>query len=42
MLDNFPISLVLAFHKNIKESKGTKNLIKQAKEKNIKTILVDY
>ena len=33
--------LVVAFHKNIKESKGTKNMIKQAEKAGIETILVD-
>ena len=34
-------SLVVAFHSNIAKSKGTKNMIKQAKDAGIETILVE-
>ena len=41
MLDEGRPDLVIAFHTNIEKSKGTKNMIKQAKARNIKVILVD-
>jgi hypothetical protein len=34
--------LVLAFHNDIKNSKGTKNMIDQAIKSKIKVILIDY
>jgi hypothetical protein len=33
-------TLVIAFHKNIEESKGTKNMLKIAKEAGVDTILI--
>lgn len=41
MLDEGKPNLVLAFHGNIKESKGTKNMLIQAESQGIQTILVD-
>jgi hypothetical protein len=32
LVDNPDISLVLAFHKNIEKSKGTKDMIKRARK----------
>ncbi len=40
MIDENP-SLVLAFHSNLKSSKGTKNTIKMAKEKGIKVEIIE-
>jgi len=40
MLDDNPeIELVIAFHNNIEESKGTKNMVEQAKERGINVII---
>ena len=39
MLDKGRPDLVLAFHSDIEHSKGTKNMISQAKERNIQVIL---
>lgn len=42
MLDENPtIQLVLAFHTNIFQSKGTKNMISQARKKDITVVLYD-
>jgi len=41
MLEEGKPDLVLAFHTNIAESKGTKNMIKIAKEAGIKVILIE-
>jgi len=41
MLDEGKPDLVVAFHNDIKNSKGTKNMIKQAKKAGIKVILVE-
>lgn len=41
MLEENNIDLVLAFHDNIKESKGTKNMITQSRKKNIITFLIN-
>ena len=40
MLDEEHPDLVLAFHSNFDESKGTKNMLKQAKERGIVTELI--
>jgi len=40
MLDEGKPDLVLAFHTNIKNSKGTKNMINQAKKRGIVIILI--
>lgn len=40
MLDEGKPDLVLAFHTDIKNSKGTKNMIQQAKDRGIKIILI--
>lgn len=40
MLDEGKPSLVLAFHRDIKSSKGTKNMIAKATSKNIPTMLI--
>ncbi len=40
MLDEGKPDLVLAFHTDIKNSKGTKNMIEQAKGRRIKVILI--
>lgn len=40
MLDEGKPDLVLAFHTNIENSKGTKNMIEQAKDRGIKVILI--
>jgi hypothetical protein len=39
MLDEGRPNLVLAFHPNIVESKGTKNMINQAQKRGIKTVV---
>ena len=41
MLDEGKPDLVLAFHSDIKRSKGTKNMIEQAKKRGIKVILIE-
>ncbi len=41
MLDEGKPDLVLAFHTNIENSKGTKDMIKQAKKREIKIILIE-
>jgi hypothetical protein len=41
MLDENEIDLVLAFHDNIKESTGTKNMLSQAKKRGIPTLLIN-
>lgn len=40
MLDEGNPDLVLAFHTNIENSKGTKNMIEQAKKRGIKVVLI--
>jgi len=40
MLDEGKPDLVLAFYTNIKNSKGTKNMINQAKKRGIVIILI--
>lgn len=40
MLDEGKPDIVVAFHHNIKDSKGTADMLKQAREKNIKTLLI--
>ncbi len=40
MLDEGKPDLVLAFHTDIKNSKGTKNMIQQAEKRGIKVILI--
>lgn len=40
MLDEGKPDLVLAFHNDIENSKGTKNMIEQAKKRGIKVILI--
>ncbi len=40
MLDEGKPNLVLAFHGNIEKSKGTKNMIEQAKKRGIKVLLI--
>lgn len=40
MLDEGKPDIVYAFHPNIVESKGTKNMVKQAKGRGIETIVV--
>lgn len=40
MLEDNAVDLVLAFHDDIENSKGTKNMINQAKTKNISIILI--
>ena len=40
MLDEGKPDLVLAFHTNIENSRGTKNMIEQAKKRGIKVILI--
>lgn len=40
MLDEGKPDLVLAFHTDIKNSKGTKNMIEQAEKRGIKVILI--
>ena len=40
MLDEGKPDLVIAFHTDIKNSKGTKNMIEQAEKKGIKVILI--
>lgn len=40
MLDEGKPDLVLAFHTDIENSKGTKNMIYQAKKRGIKVILI--
>lgn len=41
MLNENKIDLVLAFHDNIENSKGTKNMINQARKKDILVLLVN-
>ncbi len=41
MLDEGKPDLVIAFHSNIEQSKGTKNMIKLAHHANIKVILIE-
>ena len=41
MLDEGKPNLVLAFHNDIKNSKGTKNMIEQAGKRGIKVILIE-
>lgn len=40
MLDEGKPDLVLAFHTDIKKSKGTKNMIEQSKKRGIKVVLI--
>ncbi len=40
MLDEGKPDLVLAFHTNIEKSRGTKNVIEQAKKRGIKVLLI--
>lgn len=40
MIDKYHPDLVVAFHNNIERSKGTKNMLKQAKEHGIQTKLI--
>ena len=40
MLDEGKPDLVLAFHTNIENSKGTKNMIEQSKKRGIKVVLI--
>lgn len=40
MLDTYKPKLVVAFHSNIEKSKGTKDMLRQAKKAGITTILV--
>jgi len=40
MLDEGKPDIVLAFHTNIEKSKGTKNMIEQAKKRGIKVLLI--
>ena len=40
MLNKGNPDLVLAFHNNIENSKGTKNMVMQSKKKGIKTIII--
>ncbi len=40
MLDEGNPDLVLAFHTNIEKSRGTKNMIEQAKKRGIKVVLI--
>lgn len=41
MLDEGKPNLVVAFHSNIQNSKGTKNMIEQAKKAGVEVILVE-
>ena len=40
MLDEGKPDIVYAFHPNLSESKGTKDMVRQARKRNIKVILV--
>lgn len=41
MIDENNVDLVLAFHSDIENSKGTKDMINRAKKKNIPVILIE-
>lgn len=42
MLNEGKPNFVIAFHNNIEESKGTKNMLKISKKANVKTFVVDF
>lgn len=42
MLDEGKPDLVLAFHDNIEESRGTKDMVRQAAKRGVETILINH